>query len=157
MIGKKTAALTAVSTAMGAYLGRGGEKVQHFREFGEALGMAYQIRDDILGIWGVKGSTGKSMAEDLRQKKKTLPVVHALRESIDKAKLGTLYSKRHIESKDIRAVLTILDQSGARDHCRNLVQKYCRRAFEQLEASGVERNRRAPLKQLVRSLAILNY
>jgi geranylgeranyl diphosphate synthase type I len=157
MIGKKTAALTAVSTAMGAYLGRGDENVQRFRQFGEALGMAYQIRDDILGIWGVKGSTGKSIAEDLRQKKKTLPVVYALRESKDKAKLGTLYSKRHIESKDIRVVLTILDQSGARDHCQNLVRKYCRRALEQLEASGVGRNRRTPLQQLVHSLGILSY
>jgi geranylgeranyl diphosphate synthase type I len=153
MIGKKTAALTAVSTSMGAYLGKGGEKVQYFRRFGEALGMAYQIRDDILGIWGVKGSTGKSMAEDLRQKKKTLPVVYALRESKDKAKLRTLYSKRHIESEDIRVVVTILDQSGARDHSRNLVQEYCRRALEQLEASGAETDRQVPLKQLAHSLA----
>jgi geranylgeranyl diphosphate synthase type I len=157
MIGKKTAALTAVSTSMGAYLGKGGEKEQYFRQFGEALGMAYQIRDDILGIWGVKRSTGKSMAEDLRQKKKTLPVVYALRESKDKAKLETLYSKRRIESEDIRIVVTILDQSGARDHSQNLVQEYCHRALEQLEASGAERNRQAPLKQIVYSLAIRNY
>jgi len=157
MIRKKTAALIAASTSMGAYLGKGGEKVQYFHQFGEALGMAYQIRDDILGIWGMKESTGKSIEEDLRQRKKTLPVVYALRESKDKAKLERLYSQRHIEGRDIPIVVKILDQSGARDHAQNLVQECCRRASEQLEASSIERNRQAPLKQIVHSLAERNY
>jgi geranylgeranyl diphosphate synthase type I len=157
MIRKKTAALIAASTSIGAYLGKGGEKVQYFNQFGEALGMAYQIRDDILGIWGVKESTGKSIEEDLRQRKKTLPLVYALRESKDKAKLKRLYSQRHIEGRDIPIVVGILDQSGARDHAQNLVQQCCRRALEQLEASGLERNRQAHLKQLAYSLAERNY
>jgi len=157
MIRKKTAALIAASTSMGAYLGKGGEKVQYFYQFGEALGMAYQIRDDILGIWGRKESTGKSMEEDLRQRKKTLPVVYALRESKDKAKLERLYSQGHIEGGDIPIVMEILDQSGARDHAQHLVQQFCRRALELLETSGVERDRQAPLKQIARSLAERNY
>jgi len=153
MIRRKTAALLATSTSMGAYLGKGGEKVQYFHQFGEALGMAYQIRDDILGVWGVRETTGKSMAEDLRQRKKTLPVVYALSQSKDKAKLERLYSKRHIDGGDIPLVLRILDESGARAHSQNLVQEYCRRALEQLEASGVERNRQNSLKQIAHSLA----
>lgn len=157
MIRKKTAALIAASTSMGAYLGGGGEKVQHFYQFGEALGMAYQIRDDMLGIWGMKESTGKSIEEDLRQRKKTLPVVYALRESKDKAKLERLYSQRHLEGRDVPIVVGILDQSGARDHAQNLVQQFCHRALEELEASGVERNRQAPLKQITHFLAERNY
>jgi geranylgeranyl diphosphate synthase type I len=157
MIRKKTAALIAASTSMGAYLGKGGEKVQYFHQFGEALGMAHQIRDDILGIWGMKESTGKSIEEDLRQRKKTLPVVYALRESKDKAQLERLYSQRHIDGRDVPVVVGILDQSGARDHAQNLVKQYCRRALEQLEASGVERNCQAPLKQITHFLAERNY
>jgi geranylgeranyl diphosphate synthase type I len=157
MIRKKTAALIATAASMGAYLGKGGEKVQYFYQFGEALGMAYQIRDDILGIWGMKESTGKSIEEDLRQRKKTLPVVYALRESTDQAKLKRLYSQRHIEGGDIPIVVGILDRSGARDHAQNLVQGYCRQALEQLKASGVEKNRQAPLKQIAQSLAERNY
>jgi geranylgeranyl diphosphate synthase type I len=157
MIRKKTAALIAASTSMGAYLGKGGEKVQYFHQFGEALGMAHQIRDDILGIWGMKESTGKSIEEDLRQRKKTLPVVYALRESKDKAQLERLYSQRHIDGRDVPLVVGILDQSGARDHAQNLVKQYCRRALEQLEASGVERNCQAPLKQITHFLAERNY
>lgn len=157
MIRKKTAALIAASTSMGAYLGKGGEKVQYFHQFGEALGMAYQIRDDILGIWGMKENTGKSIEEDLRQRKKTLPVVYALREGKDKAKLKRFYSQSHIEGGDIPIVVRILDQSGARDHAQNLVQQFCRRALEQLEASGIKMNRQAPLKQIATSLAERNY
>jgi len=157
MIRKKTAALIAASTSMGAYLGKGEAKVQHFYQFGEALGMAYQIRDDTLGIWGMKENTGKSMEEDLRQRKKTLPVVYALRESKDKAKLKRLYLQGHIESKDIPIVMGILDRSGARDHAQNLVRQFCRQALEQLEASGVERNRQAPLTQIAHFLAERNY
>ncbi len=157
MIRKKTAALTAASASTGAYLGKGGEKIQYFHQFGEALGMAYQIRDDILGIWGMKERTGKSIEEDLRQRKKTLPVVYALRESKDKAELERLYSQRHIESKDVPVVVRILEQSGARDHAQDLVQQCCRRALAQLEASGVERNHHASLKRIIHSLAELNY
>ena len=142
---------------MGAYLGKGGEKAQYFYQFGEALGMAYQIRDDILGIWGVKESTGKSIEEDLRQRKKTLPVVYALGESKDKTELKRLYSQRHIERGDIPILVGILDQSGARDHAQNLVQQCCRRALEQLEASGLGRDRQAPLKQITHFLAERNY
>ena len=157
MIRKKTAALIAASTSMGAYLGEGGEKVQYFHQFGEALGMAYQIRDDILGIWGTKENTGKSIEEDLRQKKKTLPVVYALMESKDKAELERLYSQRRIESSDVPILVGILDQSGARNHAQDLVQQCCRRALQQLEASGVEKDRQAPLTQITHFLAERNY
>jgi geranylgeranyl diphosphate synthase type I len=152
MIRKKTAALMAAATSMGAYLGKGREKVPYFHNFGEALGMAYQIRDDILGVWGMRKRTGKSMAEDLRRRKKTLPVVYALSESRDKTKLQRLYSEGHVDGGHIPLVVRILDESGARDHCHTLVQEYCSRALEQLEATNVRRAHLAPLKQIVHSL-----
>jgi len=157
MIRKKTAALIAASTSLGAYLGKGGEKVLYFHQFGEALGMAYQIRDDILGIWGMKESTGKSIEEDIRRRKKTLPVVYALRESKDKVKLERLYSQRCIEGEDIPIVVGILDQSGARDYAQNLAGQYYRRALERLEASGMGRDRQAPLKEAAHFLVERNY
>lgn len=157
MIRKKTAALIAASTSLGAYLGKGGEKTLYFHQFGEALGMAYQIRDDILGIWGMKESTGKSIEEDIRQRKKTLPIVYALRESKDKAKLGRLYSQTHIEDKDIPVVVGILNQSGARDYAQNLAEQYYHQALERLEAGGVEKDRQAPLKELAHFLVQRNY
>ena len=159
MIRKKTATLIAASTSLGAYLGKGREKVSYFHQFGEALGMAYQIRDDILGIWGAKERTGKSVREDIRQRKKTLPVVYALRNSNgkDKAELERLHSRRYIKAEDIPIVVVILDRLGARDYAQNLAEQYYHRALERLEASGVERNRQAPLREVVNLLAERNY
>jgi len=159
MIRKKTAALMATSAYLGVYLGKGGRKVPYFRQFGEAVGMAYQIRDDILGIWGEKESTGKSVEEDIRQRKKILPLVYALRNANanDRVELERLYSQRNIEGEDIRTVVSILDRSGARDYCQNLCEQYYHRALERLNASGVETDRQTPLKQVVRFLVERNY
>ena len=159
MVRKKTAALIAVSTSLGAYLGQGGEKVLYFRQFGEALGMAYQISDDVLGIWGSNERTGKPVEEDIQQRKKTLPIVYALRnnDSRDKAELERLYSQERIEREDISTVVEILDRLGARDYAQNLAEQYYRRALERLEASGVEKERQAPLREIVYSLVERNY
>lgn len=148
MISKKTAALIAVSASLGVYLGGGKEKVPYFHRFGAALGMAYQVRDDILGIWGKRENTGKSVEEDIRRKKKTLPVVYALRESKDKAELGRLYSQRYIRSDDIPKVIEILNQSGARIYAENLVEQYYRQALEWLEATCLSTERQGPLRKL---------
>jgi len=153
MIRKKTAALIAASTSTGAYLGKGREKAPHFHEFGEAFGMAYQIRDDILGIWGAEETTGKSTEEDLRRRKKTFPIVYALTESRDKTKLERLYTQKHFDDGDVRLAAQILNQCGAREHAQDLVKRYCQRALEQLEAAGLTNSRQAPLMDLTHFLA----
>lgn len=157
MIAKKTAALIAVSAAMGAYLGGGAGNVRYFRGFGEAIGMAYQIRDDVLGIWGTKDRTGKSVKEDIRQRKKTLPVVYALRASRDRAELASLYSQTHIDDGDTSVVVRILDRSGAREHAENLMQQYYDQSLEQLEASGLQEKCQAPLREMAHALTASGY
>jgi geranylgeranyl diphosphate synthase type I len=150
MATKKTAALIAAATSLGAYLGSGGSKLRDsFRLFGEALGMAYQIRDDILGIWGTEESTGKS-ASDISQRKKTLPVVYGLQNSKGEARemLEKLYSEKSIEGEDITMVMKILDQLGARDYTENLAGQYYHKALIQLEATGLDAARQAPLNKI---------
>jgi len=147
---KKTAALIAAATSLGAYLGSEDSKlVDSFRLFGETLGMAYQIRDDILGIWGTEESTGKS-ASDISQKKKTLPVVYGLQNSKgdERDSLERLYSQESIEGEDITRVMKILDQLGARDYAENLVRQYYQKTLIQLEATGLDESRQAPLKEI---------
>jgi geranylgeranyl diphosphate synthase type I len=77
MVRRKTAALIGTAVGMGVLAGGGGA-VEAAREFGEALGIAFQVRDDYLGIWGRREITGKPAGDDLRERKKTLPVVWAL-------------------------------------------------------------------------------
>ncbi len=80
MIDGKTAALLSACTESGAILGGASKHVQRgYREFGRLLGAAFQVQDDILGIWGSESATGKSAASDLAEGKLSLPVVYGLR------------------------------------------------------------------------------
>jgi geranylgeranyl diphosphate synthase type I len=148
MAAKKTAALIAVSTSLGAYLGgEDGRVVNFFHLFGRDLGIAFQICDDILGIWGMGESIGKSTG-DISRRKKTLPVVYALQNSEGTAKkrLEALYSQSSIAEKDISEVMKILDHLGARSYAQDFAQQYYCRALGQLEATGLDVSRQAPLK-----------
>lgn len=75
----KTAALFSCACAVGAeYVGAPPRTVQTLAEFGNHLGLAFQLVDDLLGIWGSTQSTGKANTADLKARKKSLPVVAAL-------------------------------------------------------------------------------
>jgi geranylgeranyl diphosphate synthase type I len=147
---RKTAALFAVSTSLGAYLGSEDSKlVDFFQLFGKELGIAYQIYDDILGIWGMEKSIGKSVS-DIFQRKKTLPVVYGLQNSEGEARkrLEKLYSQKSIDGEDIAEVTKILDQLGARDYAENLAEQHYREALAYLEASRLDISRQALLKEI---------
>jgi len=79
MIAGKTAALLGAATGIGAAIASDDVRtVKRCREFGVELGMAFQMTDDILGLWGDPTVTGKPAGADLRKKKKSLPIVLAL-------------------------------------------------------------------------------
>jgi geranylgeranyl diphosphate synthase type I len=79
MVSGKTAALLAGCCSLGALLGGADEPAQEaYRSFGHYLGLAFQVQDDILGIWGNEAVTGKSAASDLVEGKKSLPVLAGL-------------------------------------------------------------------------------
>jgi geranylgeranyl diphosphate synthase, type I len=79
MVSGKTGALLAASAAIGAVLaGAPAEVVAALSTFGAQLGIAFQLVDDLLGIWGNPENTGKPVFSDLRLRKKTLPVTYAL-------------------------------------------------------------------------------
>ena len=89
MIGRKTAALISASIEAGALLATDDEEViTRYRKFGWALGLAFQLNDDVLGIWGREQATGKEPT-DLAKHKKTLPVIYALEHATpaDRARL----------------------------------------------------------------------
>jgi geranylgeranyl diphosphate synthase type I len=154
MAARKTAALLAVSTALGAYLGSEDSKlVDFFHMFGKELGIAFQISDDILGIWGMEESIGKSIS-DISQRKKTLPVVYGLQNSEGEARkrLEELYSQKSIDGEGITEVMKILDHLGARDYAENLAEHYYCKAVAQLEATRLDTSNQAPLKEIARFL-----
>lgn len=117
MISGKTAALIEASAAIGAMAaGADRETVRHFRSFGHKIGVAFQIQDDLLGIWGDPAKTGKSARNDIRNKKKTLPVLYAMQYSAEKGELKRLYAKERFSEADIDRVFDILTKSNAYEY-----------------------------------------
>ena len=127
MIRKKTAALLSCSLELGAMLGTDDELVtEGFRNVGMNLGIAFQIRDDILGIWGEEQKTGKPSRSDIRRKKKTFPVIWAF----DKAKgdlrtdLLNFYRDGASVGSGITTVLRVLKTVGAQTQAQKLAETY---------------------------------
>lgn len=131
MIEGKTAALLAFAARAGALLaGADSATVERFGRFGLALGLAFQIRDDILGIWGRQETTGKPAADDIRRRKQALPVV-ALDERTDpaaRAELRALYAAPAIDEAGVARVLALLDDADIARYCRDYANDYLAQA-----------------------------
>src|SRR3954469_392063 len=109
MIGRKTAALIAASIEAGAVLATDDEEViARYRAFGWALGLAFQLNDDLLGIWGAEESTGKQ-ASDIARRKKTLPVIYAFEHAgpEDRERLAGLYGNGGPTQPDVAEIVAI--------------------------------------------------
>ncbi len=134
MIRGKTAALVAGSAQLGAMIGSGDEQLsQHYAEFGLNLGLAFQLHDDILGIWGDPDVTGKSAATDIRDRKKSLPILYGLEHS---SKLKTLYGSNDSSQAAIDQIITELDAVGAREETQQRELVFYEKATSALEAAN---------------------
>jgi geranylgeranyl diphosphate synthase type I len=139
MIGRKTAALIAASIEAGALLATDDEEViARYRAFGWDLGIAFQVNDDLLGIWGAEQTTGKA-ASDVAHKKKTLPVIYAAEHATpsDRARLLELYANDDPAPADLAEIVDILERVGAREYTRAEARRYRDQALAELDAAGV--------------------
>ncbi len=157
MIRHKTAALLAAATQVGAMIASDDtEVIEQCYHFGTNLGMAFQIQDDILGAWGDEQVTGKSAATDIRDKKKTLPVIYALNQADDRdtgQQLADLYARQGpLDEPAIRSALELLERVGARRYAAEMAEKYYHLAIQNLEQIGRESNAQMHLRELAASL-----
>jgi geranylgeranyl diphosphate synthase type I len=139
MIGRKTAALIAASIEAGALLATDDEHViGRYRDFGWALGIAFQLNDDLLGIWGAEQATGKA-ASDVAHKKKTLPVIYAYEHAgpEDRERLAELYAMPDPSREEVAEIIAILERTGAREYTRDQARAYRDQAVQALDAAGV--------------------
>ena len=152
MIGRKTAALIAASIEAGALLATEDDAViARYRAFGWALGLAFQVNDDLLGIWGAEQATGKEPS-DLARHKKTLPVIYAFEHAgpDDRARLQTLYASAAPTPAEVAEAVAILERTGAREYTRNEARRYRDEALAELDAAGVVRpEARAELERII--------
>ncbi|HVB25244.1 MAG TPA: polyprenyl synthetase family protein [Ktedonobacteraceae bacterium] len=136
MIRRKTAALMACAAEMGAYLGtRDMETIRRLRDFGNAMGIAFQVRDDLLGVWATTTELGKTPAGDVYRRKKSLPILHALENanSHDQQFLLTVYQQETpITNAQVEAVLAIFERTHTQTYCRAFLAEQCHLAYEAL-------------------------
>jgi geranylgeranyl diphosphate synthase type I len=139
MAGGKTGALLACACSLGAELtGADPALVRALAEFGEHIGLAFQLVDDLLGIWGDPEQTGKQVGADLRVRKKSLPVVAALNASTSQ-ELAAIYLDESIPmAEDVVArVTTLIERAGGRDWAWGEAARQIASAEECLAGAGI--------------------
>jgi geranylgeranyl diphosphate synthase type I len=141
MIQGKTAALLGCAGYLGALVASPDEALaEQYRRVGEELGLAFQIQDDVLGIWGEADVTGKPVADDVRNRKKSLPIVFVLGRAGDPGaeRLRAIYAQETLSEADVAAAISILDASQARAYAEKLAHRHLEAALAELEAAQPE-------------------
>ena len=149
MISLKTSVLLAACLKMGAILGGAGERNQNLiYEFGRKLGLAFQVQDDYLDVFGDPGKFGKQLGGDIKSNKKTFLLIHALEtaNAKQKEKLNQLL-KGNGENK-VQEVTSFFIDCKVNLWANELKEKYITEAFMHLEDIAVLSKRKEPLKQL---------
>jgi geranylgeranyl diphosphate synthase type I len=140
MISRKTGALFDAALGLGALAGGAAlSEVEALGRCGRALGIAFQVRDDVLGVWGAEERTGKPAASDIRRRKKSLPAVYALTraDTGEREELGRIYGRESVPGEDVERVLALMDALGAQAYCAGVAAEYRDAALRELGRSGV--------------------
>jgi geranylgeranyl diphosphate synthase type I len=147
MVEEKTAALLACACELGALVAAAPDDQREcLRSFGLHLGLAFQMRDDILGIWGDPLLTGKPVGADIARRKKSLPILHGLEHSVE---LRALLAQETLSAADVHYATELLEETNSREYAERLEQEYHTQALTALE----EANPQGPAGQALHELA----
>ena len=159
MISRKTGALFRCSVDLGAMIGTRDEATRTaFHEFGRAIGYLFQIRDDVLGVWGETESTGKPVHADIRRKKNSFPVVHAMSSSSvdDVRTIREIYGQEQgeVSDSDVSIVLEIMSRAGTRKAAQDTAAGFRDEALKAMSAVELAPETRNGLEQLADFLLV---
>ena len=135
MIGKKTAALFDVSCAMGAICATNKPKdISNLSTFGRNLGIAFQITDDLIGVMGDPKVTKKPVGNDLREGKKSLPILMAIKlaKGNEKKIILKAFGNSKISKKDLNRAVEVIRSLGIEEKVRNQALKYAEKSEKSL-------------------------
>jgi geranylgeranyl diphosphate synthase type I len=155
MVAGKTGALMAASCVLGGMFGGAtAQQLGHLRAFGEQLGLAFQHVDDLLGIWGRPGTTGKPAYSDLQNRKKSLPVVSALTSGTPAGgELAELYRRAAPPADDeLSHVADLVARAGGRAWSQSQADDLVAGAVARLSDLGAVNPAAADLADLARHL-----
>jgi len=150
MIEGKTASLISCACELGALIS-GADMVQRnaLANFGLHLGLAFQARDDVLGIWGDPQTTGKAVGADMIRRKKSLPILHGMACSTE---LRALMSGERLDHEDIERATDLLEAAGSRSFAESFAAEHHAKAMQALTASNPSGPAGEALLELTQSL-----
>lgn len=137
MISKKTAILFQVACEIGGISAKGKKKqIQALKNYGFNLGMAFQITDDILDIFGNLKKFGKKIGKDIEERKLgNIVILYTLKElpQKDKKQILFLLRKKEMKSSDIKKIINLIKKTKAKEKSLQLAKKYLQKAKENLK------------------------
>jgi geranylgeranyl diphosphate synthase type I len=134
MIGGKTSALLSCCTELGALVaGATTQRRASFKDYGFTLGLAFQVLDDWLGIWGDVALTGKSVESDLVTGKKTLPILYALSQG---GRFARRWAQGDITADEAPALARLLEEEGAYQYTLDTAQNLTEKSLQALHQSA---------------------
>jgi len=136
IIRSKTAALLSACTACGAKsVSEDSETIQMMKDFGENIGIAFQIRDDLLDYEGT-GLTGKAAGNDIKERKITLPLIHALEQSsyLKKRHILGIVKNRKKTKAEINEVISYVSENGGMEYAELKMNQYRDKALAILDS-----------------------
>ncbi len=133
IIGDKTAELCACCCRLGAHhSGADDDTVEKLGRYGRELGIAFQIKDDLLDVVGDEAATGKSLGTDLLKEKATLPVIRLMNQLAPANKAKLIQSFERSDNHDVRALRPWLAKTDALDYCGQKARWHANQAAEAL-------------------------
>ncbi|SRR5579884_262403 len=161
----KTASLLSASASLGAiaWYGARGELIEGsdaaartalLAEYGHHVGMAFQLVDDMLGIWGDEGRTGKPVAADLRARKRSAPVVAALTSGTREGErlAALLATPGELPEEDVALAAKLVEESGGRAWCRERADLHTNEALARLDRLAAQPETFGDLTEVTRFL-----
>ena len=158
MIRLKTSVLLAGSLKMGAMLaGATEEDAGHLYDFGINLGIVFQLKDDLLDVYGNPEVFGKNIGGDILCNKKTYLLIKALELADEKQRRALDFwidADTYVPEKKIAAVTALYDEIGVKNVCEGLMDEYLIKARAALSAVNVPSERKHALEELMDKLTI---
>lgn len=156
MIRLKTSVLLACATKIGAILADAPEEdVNYLYKFGEQLGLAFQLQDDLLDVYGDSKVFGKAIGGDITSNKKTYMLINAYNRADERQRAElTRWVEAETFDRDVKvaAVTRLYDEIGIRQLCEEKINYYFDQAAQYLEKVNVDNSRKLALRQYMDEL-----
>ncbi|MDP3063047.1 MAG: polyprenyl synthetase family protein [Chloroflexota bacterium] len=160
MVSHKTGALIRCAMELGAIMaGADDIAIETFGGCGHLLGLAFQIKDDVLGIWGDTAATGKAAGNDIWRRKKSFPVVYTFQHAsgADREALIRIYRTVTLQAEDVEQVLTIMEAVGARQYSEAQAGEHASLSLKSVQGLQLNAWAKDCLEEMVQFLVARDY